>query len=590
MKTKKFLLVVVVLGLGLALVGGPRPAQGQGADPPAAPTGMDPEAVHEVAANPLGTMGTAFTYQGRLENAGGPVDGVSCDLIFTLCGSSAGSDQIGSPQPKTAAVQDGFFTVNLDFGANAFNGQERWLKIEVRCPAGAGAYAALTPRQQLTPAPYALNAPLVVYNPNNQNATAALSWYNDGAKDWPRIRYGGSGQGATNGFLIQGQGDAARLAVLDDGAVGVGTQDPQAKLHVAAGAGERAIYLSGGPAIGAASLSTKWNLPPSSGDGTLPLIASGWDTAGGIGFIQGNNVSSPVVWMYASAGRNAFTVASKTYGGTGEDVTSIDNYLTPLLQVRENGKVGIGTTNPTLGKLEVYNGAIASSGASGGLLVAYNPNNQGASASLSWYNDGTKDWPRIRYGGSGQGATNGLLIQGAGDATRLAILDNGNVGIGTIAPQKELDVNGTTRTEILQITGGSDLAEPFEVAGEVQPGLVVAIDPDHPGQLRIADRAYDRMVAGCVSGAHGINPGLVMQQEGTAASGAFPVALSGRVYCWADASYGPIHPGDLLTTSATPGHLMAVTDYEQAQGAIAGKAMTGLETGRGLILVLVTLQ
>jgi hypothetical protein len=363
-----------------------------------------------------------------------------------------------------------------------------------------------------------------------------------------------------------------------------------ANLHVAAGAGERAIYLSGGPTISASSLSTKWNLPPSSGSGTLPLIATSWDTAGGIGFIHGDNVGSPVVWMYASAGRNAFTVASKAYGGTGEDVTTIDTYLTPLLQVRENGKVGIGTTNPTLGKLEVYNGAIASSGASGGSLVAYNPNNQGASASLSWTNDGTKDWPRLRYGGSGQGATNGLLIQGPGDVTRLAILDNGNVGVGTIAPQQKLDVNGTTRTKVLQITGGSDLAEPFEVAGEVQPGLVVAIDPDRPGQLRIAERAYDRMVAGCVSGAHGINPGLVMQQAGTAASGTFPVALSGRVYCWADASYGPIHPGDLLTTSGTPGHLMAVADYGQAQGAIAGKAMTGLETGQGLILVLVTLQ
>jgi len=68
------------------------------------------------------------------------------------------------------------------------------------------------------------------------------------------------------------------------------------------------------------------------------------------------------------------------------------------------------------------------------------------------------------------------------------------------------------------------------------------------------------------------------------------VALSGRVYCWADASHGPIQPGDLLTTSDTPGHVMAVTDYEKAQGATIGKAMTGLTEGRGFILVLVALQ
>jgi hypothetical protein len=68
------------------------------------------------------------------------------------------------------------------------------------------------------------------------------------------------------------------------------------------------------------------------------------------------------------------------------------------------------------------------------------------------------------------------------------------------------------------------------------------------------------------------------------------VALTGRVYCWADASDGPIQPGDLLTTSNVPGHAMKVTDHGQAQGAIIGKAMTGLEASRGLVLVLVSLQ
>ena len=68
------------------------------------------------------------------------------------------------------------------------------------------------------------------------------------------------------------------------------------------------------------------------------------------------------------------------------------------------------------------------------------------------------------------------------------------------------------------------------------------------------------------------------------------VALTGRVYVLADASNGAIHPGDLLTTSRTPGHAMKVTDHTRGQGAILGKAMTGLSKGKGMVLVLVTLQ
>jgi hypothetical protein len=68
------------------------------------------------------------------------------------------------------------------------------------------------------------------------------------------------------------------------------------------------------------------------------------------------------------------------------------------------------------------------------------------------------------------------------------------------------------------------------------------------------------------------------------------VALTGRVYVLADASNGPIQPGDLLTTSATPGRAMMVTDFQRARGAILGKAMSGLNSGKGLVLVLVSLQ
>ena len=175
-----------------------------------------------------------------------------------------------------------------------------------------------------------------------------------------------------------------------------------------------------------------------------------------------------------------------------------------------------------------------------------------------------------------------------------AVLVKNNSGISTVQIIGEYSATGNGRviTQELQITGGSDLSEQFDVHGDLSPlpGMVVCIDPDRPGKLRISNRAYDKKVAGIISGAGGVNTGLMMGQPGTKADGGLPVALTGRVYCMADASNGPIEPGDLLTTSTVPGRAMKVTDYNKANGAIIGKAMSSLKKGEGLILVLVTLQ
>ena len=154
---------------------------------------------------------------------------------------------------------------------------------------------------------------------------------------------------------------------------------------------------------------------------------------------------------------------------------------------------------------------------------------------------------------------------------------------------------GTVTTKVLKITGGSDLSEQFDVRGAkrsavLSPGMVVSIDTKHPGDLIISSTPYDKRVAGIISGAGGIRTGMLMGQKKSIADGAKAIALSGRVYCLADASNGPIEPGDLLTTSATPGHAMKVTDYDKAKGAILGKAMSSLKKGHGLVLMLVTLQ
>ena len=103
--------------------------------------------------------GTSFTYQGQLKHDGASVNGL-CDFQFSLWDSASGGVQQGVTQTyPNVSVSNGLFTAPLDFGANVFTGDARWLDISVRCPAGSGDYTALSPRQALTPAPMALALP-----------------------------------------------------------------------------------------------------------------------------------------------------------------------------------------------------------------------------------------------------------------------------------------------------------------------------------------------------------------------------------------------------------------------------------------------
>jgi hypothetical protein len=134
----------------------------------------------------------------------------------------------------------------------------------------------------------------------------------------------------------------------------------------------------------------------------------------------------------------------------------------------------------------------------------------------------------------------------------------------------------------------ADCAEEFDLeTGPVEPGTVVVLSDN--GRLLPSEVEYDRRVAGVVSGAGGYRPGLTLDAQATE-SERVPVALMGKVYCRADADRSPIEVGDMLTTSATPGHAMKACDPGLAFGAVIGKALGPLTGGRGLIPMLVTLQ
>lgn len=155
------------------------------------------------------------------------------------------------------------------------------------------------------------------------------------------------------------------------------------------------------------------------------------------------------------------------------------------------------------------------------------------------------------------------------------------------------DFFGTGKSRIivdeLQITGGSDLAEYFKVDAsmKVEAGTVLSVMSDGSAKLQIAEKAYDSKVVGVVSGANGVSPGLMLQQKGVeTVDGDYPIAITGRVYVKADATKNPIKAGDLLTTSDMKGYAMKVKSYKKAQGAIIGKALTNLNEGTGMVLVL----
>jgi hypothetical protein len=115
-----------------------------------------------VSATLAGTpLGTAFTYQGQLKEDGVPVNDPARSMWFRLYDTSLGGFPVGGMLPAGVRIDKGLFTVQLDFGINAFDGNKRWLEIDVLKP-GVG-YFTLTPRQEITATPYAAYAPRATY-------------------------------------------------------------------------------------------------------------------------------------------------------------------------------------------------------------------------------------------------------------------------------------------------------------------------------------------------------------------------------------------------------------------------------------------
>lgn len=265
--------------------------------------------------------------------------------------------------------------------------------------------------------------------------------------------------------------------------------------------------------------------------------------------------------LYANDGSSTINLYGESPDGDGGEI-SVGNYVsTEVAQLVGNTYGGTLTLKDDAGANTVI---VTASSGGGGFATFYQADGQ-----------------------------SGVFIDGdSSGAGYIAVY--GTNGVANIILDGYSSGDGRISCDVLQINGGSDLSEQFDInaaADQLKPGMIVCIDPKNPGELVLSSQAYDRTVAGVVSGAGGVKPGMLMGQVGTKADGKHPVALTGRVYCYVDADAGgAVQPGDLITTATTPGHGMKVTDHVRSQGAIIGKAMSSLPSGKGLVLVLVSLQ
>ena len=425
-----------------------------------------------------------------------------------------------------------------------------------------------------------------------------------------------------NPDMSLGLRSAPELLFLDSSAsIGIGTTSPAAKLHIVGAdnngltaglridSGSQSLLLDGNEIDSTGALYLNLN----SSNDVFMVTNGGSVGVGTAGVSSGRLVvqqledsSSGGATLLNTSGQRAFRlwVDSSNRSRIDSGATGAD---TLALNREANGLVTIGTTihlDPTETGTDGAQVTLFDAAGEPNVLLDAEESDGGAAL----YMRGATNQINMELQAEENGGGGALFIRnGAGlqtveidsdESDSAAIRLWNSAGQNTITLDASVGGDGRITTQELQITGGSDLSEGFDVRwpadrepqGSVLQGLLVSIDPSHPGRLVVSHTAYDRTVVGVMSGAGGVKPGMVMGQRGTGADGAHPVALTGRVYVYADVSNGPIEPGDMLTTADRVGYAMKVTDFQRGVGATIGKAMSGLSNGEGLVLVLVNLQ
>jgi len=384
----------------------------------------------------VSAQSTGFTYQGRLADSGTAVNG-NYDLQFALWNSSSGGAQVGSTQTNNSvAVSNGVFTVNLDFGANAFPGAGRFLEIAVR-PAGVGSFTTLAPRQPITSTPYAVRS----LNAATADSVPA-SGVPSGSDNY--IQNTTLQQTSTN-FNISGSGTAG--GTLSGNVVNATTHYTLGNQIVLTNAGNANLFAGGGAGISNTT---------GTGNAFFGFHAGGANTTGSENSFFGIGTGNACIFCNTTGSRNTLLGSSALVGA--KDLTNAtaigacsfvgqSNSLVlgslasnPQCTSPSDTNVGIGTNAPQR-KLHIK-GAGADGFGVGDLLVT-STGVTGSSLTLEATGSGGR---RYSWLSTASDADSGPGVLAAFDSTggayRMVITNVGNVGIGTEFPTALLSVNG----------------------------------------------------------------------------------------------------------------------------------------------------
>jgi hypothetical protein len=564
-----------------------------------------------------GTLGTGFTYQGQLRQGGSPVSG-TCDFQFSLWNAATSGTQLGTTQTKASvAVTRGMFTVLLDFGG-VFKGDARWLGIKVRCPAGSGTYTTLIPRQSLTPAPYALALRGLWTEPNSsspnviggysENSTAVGvvgavisgggttlntnrvgdsygtvggglgNLAGDGAGTTSDASYatvgggnantargagatvaGGSQNTASGGYSAVAGGEF-NAASGYDAVVGGGYQNTASGEKSTVGGGYENTASGERASVGGGDYNEASNYESTVSGGGSNTASGLTATVGGGGLNEASGLYATVPggWNNEASGMASFAAGNGAKAGHDGAFVWADALGNEIFQstaanqfaVRAGAGVkivkGANTFSPTAAALQVDNAATTAEGAWLRLHNASNP------------------YPVLKLA---KASTTSNFVEGVFMTT-------------TETRKFYIDANGAYHA-------GADFAESMPAAGGnegYEPGDVLVISADQAGAVEKSSNPYDTAVIGVYSTEPGFVGGVAQGLDDV------PVAVVGIVPVKASAENGAIAPGDLLATSATPGHVMRCIGAEQCFGRTIGKALEGLDNGTGVIRMLVSLQ